>query len=52
MFQIEKWNAMRIGTFGIIISAVNFVSADAITTEIQVKIIKKLNELSVDQVFE
>ena len=38
---------MRIGTFGIIIAVVNFhhfVSADASTSEIQVKIIKnKMN---------
>ena len=44
---MEKCNVMRIGTFGIIIAAVNFhhfVSADASTSEIQVKIIKnKMN---------
>ena len=44
---MEKCNVMRIGTFGIIIAAVNFhhfVSADADTSEIQVKIIKnKMN---------
>jgi len=42
---MEKCNVMRIGTFGIIIAVVNFhhfVSADASTSEIQVKIIKKI----------
>ena len=41
---MEKSNVMRIGTFGIIIAVVNFhhlVSAEASTSEIQVKIIEK-----------